>query len=163
MAHVMRHGTAVSRWHYEPVAEGERGRRSAWLLLVAGIPASALLWQAWSHVFLGPGARVEAVRFEGWSAVLVMLPATLLVIGTAAAAVVMAARAEAAHVAGAERVFWLSALGLLMVLSVLAVTAADEVQAGASADTEWVLRALALGVTVAAAGLARWWAYERGT
>jgi hypothetical protein len=159
----MRHGTAVSRWHYEPVAEGEQGRRAAWLLLVAGIPASALAWQVWSHVFVGPGPRVAEPRFEGWGAVLVMLPASLLVVGTALASLVMAARAEAAHVQGAERVFWLAAFGLLLVLMALGVTSADDVQAGASSTTEWAVRLVALAVTAVVAGVARWWAYERGT
>lgn len=159
----MRHGTAVSRWHYEPVAEGEQGRKVAWLLLLAGIPASALLWQLWSHVVIGPGSRVDVGRFEGWGAVLVMLPASLLVVGAAVGSLVMGARAEAAHVEGADRVFWLAAFGLLVVLAVLGVTSADAVQGGATSTTEWVVRAVALGVTAAAAGLARWWAYERGT
>ena len=159
----MRHGTAISRWHYEPVAEGEQARRTSLLLLLAGVPAAAMAWQVWARMFVGPGAAVHDLHYLGWAAVWVALPASALVVGVAVASLVMASRACAAHVHGSEAVFWMSAVGLLLVLSVLGTTSADDVQAGASSALEWAVRGVALAVTAVAVAWARWWAYERGT
>lgn len=144
------------------MTEGERARHSSWVALLAGVPASAMAWQLWSHVVLGPGPRVQALRYDGWQAVAVMLPATLLVLGMAVASVALAAKACTVHVHGARTAFWASAAGLFVVLAVLATTTADDVQNGASSTLEWVLRGVALVVAgVVALGL-RWWAREAG-
>lgn len=162
MTHAIRHDSVLHHRRYWSATQGERARHASLVALLAGVPAAALLWQLWSHVALGPGDRVAEPRYDGWQAVTAMLPATLLVVGVAAAAVVLASKACAVRTHGARQVFVASAAGLFLVLAVLGTTAADDVQGGASATLEWVVRGGALAVAGTTALVARWWAREAG-
>jgi hypothetical protein len=159
MALVMRHGPApFHHRHYEPVAEGEHARKLSLLLALVGLPASAMVWQIWSLVTQGPGADVQAPRFAGWSAVFVTLPATLLVVGVAVAALVLAARACAGRIRHAETALGLTGAGLLIALASTGITVADTVATSSSTARSWVIVGVATAVASVATAAAHWWA-----
>lgn len=162
MTHAIRHDSWLHHRRYWSQAEGTRARHASLVALLGGVPAAALFWQLWSRVVLGPGPQVEELRYDGWAAVTVMLPASLLLVGAAAAAVAWASKAVVARAPGAPAVLALATAGLALVLAVLATTSADRVQDGASAGVEWALRGAALAVAGGVALAARWWAREAG-
>lgn len=162
MTHAIRHDSVLHHRRYWPLSEGERARHASYLLLLVGVPGAALGWQLWSHVVVGPGPRVHDVRYDGWAAVMAMLPASLLVAGVAVAAMTMAAKACVVGVGGAQTAFRASTAGLLVVLAVLGTTSADDVLGGASSATEWLVRGAAVIVTGVVALAVRWWAREAG-
>jgi len=159
MTHAM---TPRPLFHHRYVTEsaGQHALRQSLLVLLVGVPAAAMAWRLWSLVFVGPSAAVEPQRFEGWARVVVQLPGTLLVVGAAATAVVLAARAGAARVQHADEALGLAHLGLLLVLLVLGTTVLNTVQTAPSDVTEWVVRATALVVTAAFAVVAYVWSRD---
>ena len=148
------------RHHYWSHAAGEVALRRSLLSLFVGVPAAALVWRIWSLLFVGPSAAVSPQPFDGWGRVSVQLPGTLLVVGFALAAVVLAARAAAGRVLHADEALAVTGAGLLLVLLVLATTVLHTVSAAPSETTAWVVRAAVLAVSGAVAGAAYLWARD---
>ena len=159
MTHAMTQ-TARFHHHYWTVSAGQQALRRSVLCLFLGVPAAAMAWRLWSLVFVGPSAAVEPQRFEGWARVVVQLPGTLLVVGVALTAVVLAARAGAARVAHADEALAAGVLGLLVVLLVLGATVLDTVVATPSDLAAWGVRATALAVVAATALGAYLWSRD---
>lgn len=146
--------------HYWTVSAGEQARRRSLLVLFLGVPAAAMAWRLWSLVFVGPSAAVQPQHFDGWGRVVVQLPGSLLVVGVAVAAVVLAARATAARVARADLVLGVAGAGFLAVLLVLGVTVLHTVEAAPSATARLGVLAAALVTTAAAVLGACTWARD---
>lgn len=159
MTHATMH-RPVFHHHYWTVSIGERSLRRSVLLVLVGLPAAAMVWRIWSLLFVGPSAAVQPQRFDGWGRVVVQLPGTMLVLGVAFAAIVLAARASAAQVAHADEALGLGSLALLAVLLVLGTTVLHTVQAAPSAGATWGVRAAAAAVTAAVALAAYLWARD---
>lgn len=159
MTHVTMHRPLFLH-HYWTVSAGEQARRRSLLVLFFGVPAAAMVWRLWSLVFVGPSAEVQPQRFEGWGRVVVQLPGSLLVVGVVTAAVVLAARAKAARVAGADLVLGVVGAGFLGVLLVLGVTVLHTVEPAPSAAARLGVLAAALVATVCAVLAAYTWARD---
>ena len=159
MTHMMLHRPVIHH-HVRTQLAGQHALRLSVLSLFVGVPAAAMAWRIWSLVLVGPSAAVEPQRFEAWGRVFVQLPATVLVVAVAVAAVVLAAKAGAARIKHADEVLGLGSVGLLVVLFVVATTVLNTVQTAPSTMTTWAVRAAAPAVTGLVGAAAYLWARD---